>query len=48
MDGKSEAMNSIAEMKRKHEERKAAMKAKREKEKIGDCNDIMVVDDDAF
>ena len=41
-------MNNIAEMKKQHEERKKAMKAKLEAGKVGESNDILVVDDEPF
>jgi len=47
MDGKS-AMGDIAEMKRLHEERKKAQKDKKAAAQVGESNDILVVDDDAF
>ena len=48
MNGQSDAMSSIAEMKKKHEERKKAMKEKKDAENVGESNDILVVDDDEF
>lgn len=46
--GKSNAMDSIAEMKKQFEERKKAMKQKQAADKVGESNDILVVDDDDF
>ena len=41
-------MSNIAEMKKKFEEKKKALKKQKDENKVGDVEDILVVDDDPF